>query len=98
MVAWVRIEAPTARDLTQLNAAIFRLEAHTNRIEGRFDGFQIDFEHLGDRKRAHRFVAHEQQRLNCPRKIGRLHFPMLFHYVHCSSSDSVKTSSPLPSI
>ena len=98
MVARVRIEAPTSRNLAQLDAAILRLEARTNRIEGRFDGFQIDLEHLGYRKRAHRLVAHEQQRLNGSGNIGRLHFPMLFHYVHCSSSDSVKTSSPLPSI
>ena len=94
----MRIKTPTARNLAQLDAAIFRLKARANRIESRFNGLQIDLEHLGYRKRAHRLIAHEQQRLNSPRDIGRLHFPMLFHYVHCSSSDSVKTSSPLPSI
>lgn len=43
MVARMRIKTPTARNLAQLDAAVFRLKACANRIESRFDGLQIDF-------------------------------------------------------
>ena len=43
MVARMRIKTPIARNLAQLDAAIFRLKARANRIESRFDGLQIDF-------------------------------------------------------
>ena len=91
MIGWMRIEPPAARYLTQLDASIGFFELLLQCGE-RLRGLRcLDFEHTRERHRAHRFVGHEQQRLErCRQLLGlqSLKHP-LPHFIMRSGTESL---------